>query len=297
MKKINHSELDKQRWDTLITLKNPDAIFSLSWYMDAISDNWYVFVDEEFSKGIALATKKKGIFSTVFTPNFSRYSQFIGDFSKEDYNSLLKEIEKFSNASISFDKRFLNLKFGEKVFQKSSGFQLQPSTSSQAIRAKKKAISLNYSIKNDWNSPLFYQLLDSELGERDAQYLLKNLFPLKKLIEKATEEKKLVIFGIYLEQQFLGACLGIQTESTLLYLKGICSEEAKKNGAMHFLFDHIQAHCRQNGLSLDFGGSNIPGIRQFFMCYGGEDVVYYTFQKSNLAIKILKRMNQWIKKK
>jgi hypothetical protein len=297
MQKINKIDLDLNKWDALVERNAPDAFFSYSWYLNAVAENWCVFVDASFTKGIAFTTKKNVVFTSIFTANFSRYAQFIGAFSEQDFTFVYSELSKYSNINISFNAPFLDLHFGQKVYQKAFLKQLQPTTSSQAVRANKKALAMNYVIKDDWNETLFYQLLDSELGDRDEQYLLQNIAPLKQLVTEVLAQNKLLIVGVYLQQQFLGACLCIKSQEALLYLKGICSSEAKQNGAMHFMFHHIQEYCRQNSLVLDFGGSNISGIRQFFMCYGGEDVTYYTFQKSKLVVRILKKIKEWIKKK
>lgn len=297
MQLISSKLVDKNRWDNLITQSTPNAFFSYSWYMDSICTDWSIFLDENYTRGIAVALKKQGLFTTLFTPNFSRYSEFIGTFSSTDLSSFQALLNTYSVVALNFNTPLLQLAYTEKVFQLSTLDDLALAASSQAKKAWKKAIASEYEIKPTWDETLFFESIALELGPRDKNYLTHNLSPLKHLIHAAEANGTLVSFGLYKDRQFLGACHCIRSVSGLLYLKGICTNEAKLNGGMHLMFNHIKLHCLEHKLILDFGGSNLSGIRQFFMYYGGKDISYFCYHRSLKIITILKKIKQWLTKK
>ena len=71
MKLIYRNEIDLEKWDALVRSKSDAAVFSLSSYLDAVAENWCVYVDEKYTKGIAVPfTKRLGV-KICYTPNLS----------------------------------------------------------------------------------------------------------------------------------------------------------------------------------------------------------------------------------
>ncbi|MNY52863.1 hypothetical protein D3C86_1885730 [compost metagenome] len=90
----------------------------------------------------------------------------------------------------------------------------------------------------------------------------------------------------------------METDSTVLYLKGTTTEEAKKSGGMYkLIFTAIEyAHAGQK--TLDFGGSNVESVRRFNLNFGAEDVVYSQLSWNNAPLwwKLVKKIrDKWTK--
>ena len=72
-------------------------------------------------------------------------------------------------------------------------------------------------------------------------------------------------------------------KNVINYLKGVLTEEGKKNGAMYAMFDYIIKSNAQTGKVFDFGGSDIEGVATFYKKFGAYDNSYYSYEKNHLC--------------
>jgi len=93
------------------------------------------------------------------------------------------------------------------------------------------------------------------------------------------------------QKAILAAAFFMKTGNRYLYLKGFSSPEGRKLGAMHFLFDQFIRENSSQDIDLDFGGSSVKSIAQFFQSFGSVDCVYLRLQINRLpkALRWLKR--------
>lgn len=80
-------------------------------------------------------------------------------------------------------------------------------------------------------------------------------------------------------EQLHAAGFFIRTGRTLLFVHGGATEAGKKSGAMYLVMDQAVQYGREQGLAvLDFGGSNVQGVADFYRGFGAEDQTYYEIQ-------------------
>ena len=97
----------------------------------------------------------------------------------------------------------------------------------------------------------------------------------------------------------MGGVWTLETDSTVLYLKGTTTEEAKKSGGMYKLMLTAIEDAGSKGKVFDFGGSNVESVRRFNLNFGAEDVVYSQLSWNNAPFwwRIVKTIrDKWIKK-
>ncbi|MEY4926534.1 MAG: hypothetical protein RI894_970, partial [Bacteroidota bacterium] len=99
----------------------------------------------------------------------------------------------------------------------------------------------------------------------------------KKVIEAAIYLKKGCLYGVYLPSgELLAAAFYLLDERRITYLFSAASDNGRKLRAMHFLMDkQIQGYCEHAQL-LDFEGSSIPSIAEFYESFGGVNEGYFT---------------------
>ncbi len=301
MRLIHHSELDKQRWDQLVSFHSAD-VFSFSWYLDACAQDWSVLVDDDFENGIVLPfTVKLGV-KAVSPPIFVRNLDFVGEESRtfrEKSLQLLQESFKVGvmQLSLPVDRNAQHDSAEHmRIFQVVSDI---PVLNSQAKRMLQKATKNGITVAqtSDWKAVL--QIIKLELSEKISEFTVENLGRLEKLIASLEKEKRLFCLGIYRNGALEGGMVFMESAGKRIYLKGAAGRETRDLGGMYLcMHESIQQTVAGNRL-FDFGGSEVEGVRRFNLNLGGTDRHYYIYSWNNAPwwFNLTKRMYQKWKKK
>lgn len=284
-----NSEEEKRRWDELVSSKGA-SVFSESIYLDATAENWSILYTDDFKSGIACPYVVKGGVRILVTPFFNRFMEWIGDPVPEE--EILKALKsEFQVADLQVGKGFgLN----QRIYQNLAPGKLK--LNQQAKRSLTK--SAEYTVKKEENIPLMMELLRNELLNRIHGINEQTLPILEKLVT-SYKNKRLGQFNLYKENEWLGGVWTLETNSTVLYLKGTTTEEAKKSGGMYKLMLTAIEDAGSKGKVFDFGGSNVESVRRFNLNFGAEDVVYSQLSWNNAPFwwRIVKTIrDKWIKK-
>lgn len=272
MRFIQSYELNKSRWDQLA--ENHQTYYQLSWFLDLTAKKWCVLVDESYSKGIALAYNevlgKKIIYPTIY----GRTSAFIGCTAVEIKNCCMQIEKEFQLGQLQLEERLLATSWNEEV----RCYQLleELNYTSLAKRMLNKARKAAVEIKPvAWKEYFF--LIKEELAPKVKSIQGENLLRLENLLQKCAELKLLSCQGIFVEGKCCGVMYYVQEGQRMLYVKGAATSEIKKIGGMYLAMDEQIKLSLDLGLTFDFGGSSIEGIRRFFLAFGGQDKKYYCY--------------------
>ena len=292
MKIIERKNIDTIKWNELVNSANDASVFSFSWYLDAVAEDWCILVNSDYTCGIALPFMDKLGTKTLYTPVFIRYLEVLGDHN---------DVENI-NALILSNFKFVNFSTKQNIFGESSEkwmHQIIPSSherkiGSQAKRSLKKAVKngLEVRIHSDTSSVL--DITHKELTGKFEGLNSISMRSLDRLMKNIEEEKRSVVFEI----ESVGGIVCIRDEHQLIYLKGAVTEETKKNGGMYLVLDAAINFAKENRLDFDFGGSRMEGVRKFNFNLGGIDSFYYNYQSNNYPFwyRFLKKVKEKIKK-
>ena len=292
MKFIQSYEINRLKWDKLV--ENYGLCYQLSWYLDATAKNWCVLVNDEYTKGIALAFNKAFGRKVLYPPIYSRTTQFISCSDKDieiAYGLILKE---FPIGQLQLNKKIVCTDElpTERVYQK----LITTSYNTQAKRMLSKANKNKLVIKDlKWKDGFY--LIEQELAPKVKSIQGDNLVRLYKLLENLESNGCLQSTGIYLDDCCEGAMYYVRDGKRILYLKGAATEKVKKLGGMYLAMEHQINSCLASGFEFDFGGSSIQGIQRFFKAFGGEDQTYYQYAWDNSPIwfKLIRNIRKSLK--
>lgn len=286
--KANSDEVKKQ-WDELVSLHEA-SVFSESIYLDATAENWLILYSEDFKSGMACPYVVKGGVKVLVTPFFNRFMEWIGDLvpEQEILDALKKE---FPVADLQVGRGF---DLNQRMYQKLDSGKLK--LNQQAKRSLNK--SSEYLVTREEDISSMMRLLRNELVNRIHGINEQTLPILEKLVTRY-KGKRLGQFNLHKENDWFGAVWVLETDSTVLYLKGTTAEEAKKSGGMYKLMLTAIEYAHSKGKTFDFGGSNVESVRRFNLNFGAEDVVYSQLSWNNApfwwkTVKMIR--DKWIKK-
>lgn len=279
----------KEQWDQLV-LQQHASVFSEAKYLDATSENWTILYSDDQKSGMACPYVLKGGVSILVTPFFNRFMEWIGEpVSEEELVKALKS--EFKVADLQVGRGF---SLNQRIYQRLEPGMLK--LNQQAKRSFNKA--KEFSVKQEVNIPVMMDLLQTELANRIHGISTATLPILEKLV-LGYENSRLGQFNLHQENAWLGGIWILETDSTVLYLKGTTSEEAKKLGGMYKLMLTAIEYADSKGKAFDFGGSNVESVRRFNLNFGAQDVVYSQLSWNNAPFwwRTLKMIrDKWTKK-
>ncbi|MDR0802736.1 GNAT family N-acetyltransferase [Fluviicola sp.] len=286
--KANSKEV-KEQWDQLV-LQHNASVFSESAYLDATSENWMILYTDDRKAGMACPYVVKGGITILVTPFFNRFTEWIGDMvPEEEIIQLLKH--QFQVADLQVGRGF---SLNQRIYQQLTPGMLK--LNQQAKRSLGKA--KDFQVKQEVRIQAMMPLLQAELAGRIHGISTHTLAILEKLVRRY-EHSRLGQFSLYREAGWLGGIWVLETDSTILYLKGTTTEEAKKQGGMYQLMVVAIRYAESKGKIFDFGGSNAGSVRRFNLNFGAQDIVYSQLSWNNApfwwrTLKMLR--DKWTKK-
>lgn len=279
---LKHHQIDLRKWDKAIDNARNRLVYAQSWYLDIVSPGWHALVTDDYSGVMPLPAKTKWGILYLIQP---RFTQQLGIFSSQEITSdvvhtFLKAIpNKFIWRDINLnsgndcaglmniiyqDNYELDLKCTyEKIWQ---GYNM---STRQNI---KKALRLGLRVEEELDSYLFLKVYlegckvkPDQVGTEQLASIVE--FSMKSGIGKiflVKDEKNNILAGAFYLCQF----------NRFINLVSFTTNEGRASSAMFVLIDYIiQCNVEQSAI-LDFEGSTISGIAEFFRGFGGKYIKY-----------------------
>jgi hypothetical protein len=280
MKFISRDNIDLQKWDDLVQKTPGSSVFSLSVYLDEIAENWMVYVDENYTKGIAAPFASRLGVKTCYTPIFVTTLEWLGEDSGElvTFFEEVKSIFPLGNFCIrqKIEKQDYST-YVEQIIQPHSAIEI----GSQAKRMLNKSQKVGHRIEYSNDPKPILALIRSELLPKISSLTEASIERLERTLRRLDAAQYVRILSVFDKKQFIGGLFLIDFNDTVLYLKGAFTDEAKKNGAMYNAMNFAIQESQNEGKAFDFGGSRVEGVRHFNHQLGGIDRSYYCYQWDN----------------
>ncbi len=296
---IKNANINRTAYDNCLQKASNYRPYALSWCLDALCETqWDLLVYGDYEAVLPLPYNRKWLgIKRIIQP---LHIQQLGLFYDENNPVITKGviISFFKALKTRFWFVYLHFSFDTTIFHSKNDFK-------QLIRPN-YALNLQNSYQNiaqGYNAGMRYSMrkvakqpfeirenIDFSAWERlFLQYQAPKFahFPkgfieqAKKLIETAISLKKGSLYGVYLPSgELLAAAFYLLDERRITYLFSAASDEGRRLRAMHFLMDkQIQGYCGHAEV-LDFEGSSIASIAEFYESFGGKNEPYFTFSFS-----------------
>ncbi len=300
---LKRNDIDERKWNALINTSVQSLPYALSYYLDAVAPDWQALVLGNYEAVFPLPWLRKFGVKCIYQPY---YCQQLGLFSKTQPNEPLLQL--FFNELGTFS--YINLNINPSALQVADAYKLKPKKNlllqlDKSPVALRKQYSENHRrniTKAEKNGLVFLQDISYEHFET---FYLQNIDRQKENFKPQHEKIFKAICRALVANnaaRFFAVALptGEITTAVLVLLHGkrainlinVSSQTGKKNGSAHFLFNKlIQLLAeQQNGLTLDFEGSSVPGIARFYEGFGAQPEVFYNYQ-TNLLKQLKQRFS------
>lgn len=294
-KKLKRNDELDQRWNETL-MRSPHArLYALTSMLDAMCPDWEPYADEKNQYIFPLTRFKKGLFKVADQPFFL---QQLGVFSENGslpdlnhiFNHLLRsmrrvhiffhagwtgslettngfEISKRVNYILPLQQTYIGI---QKNYNENTKRNLK-----KAIWSEVKEISGSQYVQFAADAGLFE---DWAIKPRHLLQLLSGLNQAKKYLSFKIE-------AVYHDGQIMAAGILVYFGNRITYISGGSSGSGTDGKAMFVLINHwIQQHAGSDW-TLDFEGSNIPGVARFFAGFGAQREDYLQVRRAKFPFK------------
>ncbi len=297
---LKAKDIDRKKWNDCINALPQQFIFVQSYYLDVACPNWSALVMNDYEAVFPLTSASKLGIKYLYQPFFTRhFGVFTKNISKnieqEFFTSIPKEFQYWDFCLHPYHLTApANVEVKQRVYQQldfnQSYNDLQKGYSENALRNIKRAFKNRLTVIKDFKPEVLVKHFKHEQGAK-LSFSEKEYSSLKNIMNACdkntatycwavTDEKKEVLAGAYF----------MESNNRITYLKGFSTQDGKKKGAMHFLFDaFIQSQSNRNKI-LDFGGSSVASVARFYKNFGAADCLYLHIHSNRLP-KFIK----WLK--
>ncbi len=299
----SYKDINVDKWNKLVRKTSSFEGQYLSYeFITSASKKWSAFILDDYTSAFAFTHDNKLGYNVVFQPFFTRYFSFVGDFNNKfisyvfDY---LKENYKYVNINLPFKVDINQYACSSYNFQKldlnKSYKSLHDSYSANVKRILKKKKGLVIEQSLDVNG--FIKVFKNTVGNR-LNYKKENYSALSLIIDSIISNSSNEFLQIKIKEEVLAFAIFFKNKDVVNFFKGAVTENGKKLGAMQFLIDHYISKNANTKMHLDFGGSNVKSVADFYRKFGAEDSVYYNYYYDNLPItaKALKELRNFFRK-
>lgn len=273
MKFIEREHIDIEKWDALVRSTPGSSVFSLSVYLDNVAERWCIFVDDQYTRGIALPYVVRLGIKLCYTPTFVRYLEWFG-LPMDDHRFMVEIKHHFPSGRLQTKHKIRTRKLKRRVYQHID-LGMLPESNNQTKRMLNKYERSEVKLAWEDDIPAIMQYIRSELPLKVTSLDKRSIDRLEKLVNALKEQDLLKMIVASDGEQKLGGLFVIPFNGTMLYLKGAVGRNSKEMGVMYGAMQLAIEKARQENFNFDFGGSNAEGVKRFNYNLGGEDQKYY----------------------
>ena len=308
---ISHRHLNPEKYQEWLLRCTEVPIYAQSWYLNAVAPTWHVLIIDDGDFIMPLPVNQKyWPFYQVYQPYFC---QQLGLFSPE--NNVMSEVH-FDHIARILKNKFLKLHYTfheatkwaddlgvhftiktNQVLTLDATYEiLRRGYSDNLKRNLKKADANDLQLDHEIGPDEFAQLFHTNLRSNIPGWSNRQMMVLKRLMRAALDQDVATSYLARNQNAELEAGLfAVRFNDRITLLAPFSTDTGKVHGAMSFIIDQVIRQNAGSNVTLDFEGSDVPGIHRFNASFGATDrsCMTWTFDRRpwtyRLAHSVLRR--------
>jgi hypothetical protein len=308
---IRNSDIDYDKWDACISRAFNGNVYAWSWYLDIVCEGWDAYVAGDYEQVMPLTAGKKYGVSYLYQPPFTQqlglYSNVPGsNIAADDFLDLLTSTFRFAEINLNRHNKINHAAFKVQMRRNyeldliQTYEELRSSYASNTLRNIKKAEQEGICIVENVDPQSIIAMFRNEKGAELKRMGDKQYRMLDKLMYRSTYKNMAMILGAFdLNNQLCAGAFLLKSHHRIVFLFSANNSIARKTGAMHLLIDWIIQKYAGQALTLDFEGSQIPGLARFYAGFGSTETFYPSLYYNRLPWpqRIVLRLFQFLRLK
>jgi hypothetical protein len=300
---IEYRNIDYQKWDQCIKSSPFGIAYAYSWYLDRICPHWDALVWGDYLYVMPLVNNSKFGIKYVYQPFFTQQLGVFSNFPPEPeiVNAFLNAIPgkfRLTDMKLNLGNRPTTGAFQtseNKTYQLhlQPGFEiLQENYNTNTKRNIRKSIDNKVFISPVYDIPMFLKFTQANLLHKSPEVKSKHYQALQKVISFALYNQTGEIYGAWdSTNSLIAAAFFVSANQKSIYLAASSNSTGTEQSAMFLLIDQFIRNNAGKYLTLDFEGSNMPGVARFYAGFGAQPQTYFSVHQNRLPqlLRFLKK--------
>ena len=290
---LQHDEIDLKKWDDCILNAPNGLIYALSDYLNAMAPGWNALVLNDYETVFPLPSRKKFGIHYIYQPVLIAE---LGLFGKNITTALL---HRFLDA-IPSEFRYIDLPLNfnnrsdrKEIFTRQNFVLDLDRDYNQIYDGYNKNIKRNILKAERQGCKIIKNAPVRSVTSLAAKHIRdqKGLSDFENLFNSFWEKGEAKAFAVSSEEEIVAAAAFMFSHGRAYYILAGNHEDSKSKGASHFLIDAFIKDHAGSSVLLDFEGSDIPGLAQYYASFGATPEPYYALRWNRLPVFL-----KWLKK-
>ncbi len=304
IKYIQYNEIDKQQWDNCILNATNSLIYAHSFYLDNCTEhNWDAIVLNDYEAVMPITHRRKYGINYLYQPYFLQQA---GIFSTKKINEhlvnlFITEIEKryqfaeinlnYAN-SLSSNKKIKSIERNNFILPLNYSYKnISTKFNSNFVRNIKQASKHGFTYEKVEAVDELIDLYKKLYGARFELVKKSDYEALKINCKLLLANNNLVLRKASINGKIHAALILLKDAKRLYNIAPSVTEEGRKLSANHFLYNCVIEEFAGQDLILDFEGSDLKGIANFYQSMNPINEKYISVKYNNLPklVKLFKK--------
>jgi len=284
IKFVQNKDIDKAKWDNLISNSFNGFIYANSAHLNMVSGNWNALILDDYKAVMPLPEKTKFGIRYAMQPMFS---QQLGVIFKEkpkqkDIKDFILELQnnyKYFALNLNFynylSDKIKNKEMLNQVLDLNKSYETLRTSFSKNTKRNINNIDTNMlEIKtNSINTDEFIEIYQANLPDKKLDIYTELA---RNLVDYYLKSEFGNVYSVHDKStnNLLACVLILSYNKRHIYLLPVSNTEGKEKKAMFLLIDNFIKNNSETDFLLDFEGSNIEGIHRFYKGFGATEQNY-----------------------
>jgi lipid II:glycine glycyltransferase (peptidoglycan interpeptide bridge formation enzyme) len=297
---LSRDKIDAIKWDRSIDMAENGLIYAYSFYLDQMAPHWDALVYNDYEAVMPLCWKRKYGIQYLYQPFLVAESGVFGKTVTEKmYEDFITAIpSKFKYINIPLNRGHISsipsdyslLRLNHLLDLNKSYEQIYSSYNENTQRNIKKAMQAGCTVQKDFSVEKVIELAVEQMKSHDKE-ITENIERFLKLYTLLHQKQMAITYGIFLEKIVLASAVFFYSHNRSYYILVGNNPAGRTTGASHSLIDaYIKDHAGKN-LILDFEGSDIRSLAQFYKSFGATEIIYPQLKMNRLPFYL-----RWLKR-
>lgn len=296
---VRRHEIDTARWDACIGQSATPLIYGFHFYLDHMTTHpWDALILGDYEAVMPLTWRRKYGIRYLYQPPFTQQT---GIFSAQPLSpGLIEAFAQTARHYFRFAEIFLNHGNALPAFEPRTNYilsldapypQLAANYKKDLVRNLRLAARSPMVYSSEVDLPSALESYRQEYGARTPHVHAGDYRAFAALCRYCHTRGRLVLRAATTPGgESMSTALLLRDQARLYLLQSTTSAAGRRQEANHYLLDQLVREWAGSGLTLDFEGSELPGVAHFYANFGAIRQPYYFYRYNRLPwpIKLLK---------